>query len=426
MTRPYISWRRLTMPSKPLRILHVDSAELDVELVESCLAKATDEPCLVLSVSSIPKALAATDSNGFDLILFSDRAAGSIEDSALGTFVSHVEPTPVILVIDETSISQSDAVIRTGVQDILARERLSAVSLTHAIHMAIARQRYTIGHKEKVAELESTCSRYQDLLNDNESARRTAEQMAKRADFIKTRLFAGMSHELRTPLNSILGYAEAMKIGLFGPLGSHQYSSYIDHIHTSGQHLLELIDKLMDLSQTASDSIEMRDEVVDMVLLVRAAIGVLARNAAEKLVSVEFAHEQARLTVRGDGARLLQSLLSIVSNAIKFTEPGGVVTIALGDRGPNGVILTTTDTGIGIAPAELPTIFEPFTNQVDGRTHILQGAGLGLSLAKNLIDLHEGNIAIDSRQNIGTVVTISLPRHRILEKEIDGETRLTA
>ena len=140
----------------------------------------------------------------------------------------------------------------------------------------------------------------------------------------------------------------------------------------------------------------------------------------------QFAHDQDKLTVRGDGARLLQALLSILSNAIKFTEPGGAVTIALGDRGAHGVILTTTDTGIGIAPAELQTIFEPFTNQVDGRAHVLQGAGLGLSLAKNLIDLHEGTILIDSRLNTGTVVSISLPRHRILEDDIEDEGRLTA
>lgn len=414
------------MPSKPYQILLIESDELSSDRIAAKLADAGDYFCEVHLENSLPNALTSIESSRFDLIFLSDRLPGARSDGAVKAFANHVRDIPVILLTDEQGPAYACNAVLLGVQDVLTRDEVQTTVLMRAICMAIVRQNHVIALDQRISELGATCSRYQDVLSDNEAALHTAELMAQRADFVKTRLFAGMSHELRTPLNSILGYAEAMKIGLFGPLGSHQYSKYIDHIHTSGQHLLELIDKLMDLSQAGTDTVELRDEVVDLVLLVRAAIGVLARNAGEKLVSVEFAHDQARLTVRGDGARLLQALLSILSNAIKFTEPGGVVTIALGDRGSHGVALTTTDTGIGISERDLQTIFEPFTNQVDGRTHVLQGAGLGLSLAKNMIELHEGSIVIDSHLSVGTVVTISLPRHRIIEKDINGEGRMTA
>lgn len=414
------------MPSKPYQILLIESDNLSSERISASLADAGAWFCEVHRETSLPNALTSIGSVPYDLVFLSDRLPGARSDGAVRAFANHIRQIPVILLTDEQDPAYACNAVLLGIQDVLTRDQANTPVLMRSICMSIVRQKHVVALDHRISDLGSTCSRYQDLLSDNEAALHTAEQLAQRTDLVKTRLFAGMSHELRTPLNSILGYAEAMKIGLFGPLGSHQYSKYIDHIHTSGQHLLELIDKLMDLSQAGADTVEMRDEVVDLVLLVRAAIGVLARSASEKLVSVEFAHDQARLTVRGDGARLLQALLSVLSNAIKFTEPGGVVTIALGDRGPHGVALTTTDTGIGISARDLQTIFEPFTNQVDGRTHVLQGAGLGLSLAKNMIELHEGTIVIDSRLNVGTVVTISLPRHRILEKDIDGQGRMTA
>lgn len=236
---------------------------------------------------------------------------------------------------------------------------------------------------------------------------------AARGSEAKSRFLAGMSHELRTPLNTIIGYSEFMGLQPFGPMGDARYLEYIADIQKSGGHLLALINDVLDLARLDAGHIEMLDETVNVGELVEASISLVAPQALKGGVTVEAGAISGALAVRADERRLKQVLVNLLSNAVKFTPPDGQVAITV-TAGKDGVAIAVSDTGIGMRAEDIPLALERFGQVESAMARTYHGTGLGLPLARELIENHGGTLVIASVFGEGTTVTVTLPRERVL------------
>ena len=245
--------------------------------------------------------------------------------------------------------------------------------------------------------------------HEAEETMKQARESAEAANRAKTLFLANMSHELRTPLNAILGFSEVMRDRLHGPLGAAEYEEYVRLIHESGQHLLDVIGDVLDMSKIEAGRYQLRQEAVAPSELVAAAVAIMAPKAAEKGVELrsDVAADLPAALLDRRAAR--QVLLNLLSNALKFTESGGVVAVTAAMPEPGFVDLTVTDTGIGIAPENMERIFEPFQQVDSSLTRKHEGTGLGLSISKRLMELHGGALGLASEPGVGTAVTARFP-----------------
>jgi len=238
---------------------------------------------------------------------------------------------------------------------------------------------------------------------------RAAHAKAEKASRARSEFFANMSHELRTPLNAIIGFAEVMHRRMFGPLPP-RYESYIADIQRSGQHLLELISQLLDLSKAEAGKLELvEDEAALDALIADAAIFV--REAAHAGGVRLRQWPLGNVLVRIDTLRLRQAVINVLANAVKFTPRGGDVSAGV-HLEPEGVAIVVRDTGVGLAPEDVPRAFERFGQ--GGNARAVAGTGLGLPLTKQLIELHGGSVELTSVRGSGTTVTLRLPAERIV------------
>jgi signal transduction histidine kinase len=235
---------------------------------------------------------------------------------------------------------------------------------------------------------------------------------AQAASRAKSEFLANISHELRTPLNAIIGFSEVIKTQMFGPL-SDRYRNYAGDIFNSGNHLLGLINEILDLSKLEAGQVELHEETVDLAATVEACLNLVETQAEHANIRLSSALDRTAPMIRADDRRLRQILINLLSNAVKFTPGSGEVCVT-SVRKHGGLAIAVSDTGIGIAPEDIPKAMTPF-GQVDSkisRQH--EGTGLGLPLAKHLIELHGGSLSIDSAVNVGTTVTIIIPAQRIV------------
>jgi len=235
-----------------------------------------------------------------------------------------------------------------------------------------------------------------------------ARDLAEEANRAKSRFLANMSHELRTPLNAIIGFSEVMMHEMFGPAGSPKYLEYSGLIHESGNHLLELINGILDMSKIEAGKFDLSEEVFDLSAVAEASVR-FVKLAAERsgvALSTHVAPEAA--AIFADKRAVKQILVNLLSNGVKFTPKGGAVTVAAW-RGAKGVEIAVSDSGVGIAEKDLLRLGQPF-EQVEGE-HVKkkEGTGLGLSLVKALAAMHGGEVAIESTLGIGTTVRVFLP-----------------
>src|SRR6185503_12645544 len=233
---------------------------------------------------------------------------------------------------------------------------------------------------------------------------RVEKEGAEAANRAKSRFLANMSHELRTPLNAIIGFSEVIQMEMFGPI-SPRYQNYASDIRNSGTHLLDLINEILDLSKLEAGRLELHEEEVDLSMAIDTCIGLVAGQAGDAKIEVSRSIDRDVATIRADDRRLRQILINLLSNAVKFTPEGGKVRVSA-RRTTEGLELSVSDTGIGIAPENIPAALAAF-GQIDSalsRKH--EGTGLGLPLAKHLAELHGGTLSISSTENVGTAVTV--------------------
>lgn len=230
-----------------------------------------------------------------------------------------------------------------------------------------------------------------------------------RATRLKDEFLANVSHELRTPLSAVLGRAELLSEGIYGPLNPHQAEA-MRSINASGQHLLALIDEILDLERVETGRLVLRYTAVDVAQICQRGIHMVARAAAQKRISLSVSLDTQVKTLYADERRLLQILINLLSNAVKFTGAGGAVGLEVhGASGRRGITFTIWDSGIGIAESDIPRLFDPFTQVEGGLNRRHEGSGLGLALTQRLAQAHHGRIDVTSSLGHGSRFSVTLP-----------------
>ena len=255
------------------------------------------------------------------------------------------------------------------------------------------------------------------LIGELETAKAISDEARRRAEaanIAKSRFLAQMSHELRTPLNAILGFSEVMKTEIFGPHSVPAYKDYAGDIHNSGVHLLGLINEILDLSRIEAGRYELNEEAVSLVGVVGECCHLLQMRARNRGLTLHEVFEDDMPKLWADERAIRQICLNFLSNAIKFTPQGGEIWIKAGWTASGGQYLSVKDTGPGIPEEEIPIVLASFGQGSNSIKSAEQGAGLGLPIAKSLIDLHGGTFALKSKLRIGTEVIVTFPPERVM------------
>lgn len=247
-----------------------------------------------------------------------------------------------------------------------------------------------------------------------ERAMQIAQQAAETANEMKSRFLANMSHELRTPLNSIIGFSEVIKEETFGAVGNERYRDYADDINHSGNHLLSLINDLLDLSKAEAGHYEFPDAEFALDDAVRESVRLVAPQAAAKSLTLEttIAYEGYRFL--GGERQITQVIVNLLSNAIKFTPELGRIDVRLRPGALGSVVIEVEDNGVGIDTCDIPKAFDAYSQVGDPYLKPrVAGTGLGLALSKRLVEMHGGFIRMNSEPGVGATVSITMPRARL-------------
>lgn len=237
----------------------------------------------------------------------------------------------------------------------------------------------------------------------------------------KSQFLANVSHELRTPLNAIIGFSEIMCNESQGPIGNEQYKEYVTDIHTSGSHLLGLINDILDYSKAEAEKLDVEMVEVDITKIIKNSIRIVSSRAKEAQVETLDDLPEEHMIVIGDAKRLKQVFLNLLSNAVKFTPEGGKVTVIMrNDDEKEAVVVRVVDTGIGIAPKDISRAMATFGQVDSALSRRYEGTGLGLPLTKKLCELMQAKFYIESEQGLGTTITITFPYPKHI-KEKSGE-----
>jgi two-component system cell cycle sensor histidine kinase PleC len=242
-----------------------------------------------------------------------------------------------------------------------------------------------------------------------------ARRRAEGANLAKSRFLATMSHELRTPLNAVLGFSEVMKGELFGPHAVPAYKEYSTDIHASGQHLLMLINEILDLSRVEAGRYELKEEPVSLTAVVEECLRLLWLRIERRHLVITEAMEPGLPRIWADERAVRQVALNLLSNAIKFTPQGGAITIKVGWTRKGGQYLSIADTGPGIPPEEIPIVLSSFGRGTLAQKNAEEGTGLGLPIVKGLVELHGGEFRLNSTLRLGTEVIVIFPPERVMD-----------
>jgi signal transduction histidine kinase len=243
-----------------------------------------------------------------------------------------------------------------------------------------------------------------------------ARVLAERANKAKSDFLANMSHELRTPLNAIIGYSDMTLMQFKGPL-QPEYQTYLRNIQTSGTHLLAIINDVLDVARIEAGKAELDEKDIRIAETIEDVATIMAAQIERARLKLARDLTCKSLVLRGDARAMRQILLNLLSNAIKFTPEGGTITVDLRRIRGRGAELSVADTGIGIAPDDIPKLMQPFAQIDNVYQRKYQGAGLGLTLVRALAELHGGRVRLESAPGRGTTVTVSLPEGRVVGED---------
>ncbi len=243
-----------------------------------------------------------------------------------------------------------------------------------------------------------------------------ARDQAEAANRAKSQFLAAMSHELRTPLNAIIGFSEIIADETLGPLGNASYHDYVRDIQRSGQHLLSLINDILDLSKVETGAAELNEEALEVEETVHAALKLVAALAESNGVELRLDFQERLPALRADERKLKQVLINLLNNAVKFTEGGGWVLVKVWCQPESGFVFQIADSGIGIAADDIPKAMAQFGQVDSDLNRRFDGTGLGLPLAKGLTELHGGYLDLQSELGVGTTVTVRFPASRVIRR----------
>jgi two-component system, cell cycle sensor histidine kinase PleC len=254
----------------------------------------------------------------------------------------------------------------------------------------------------------------QKIIEDKNAVTTLLLHEANQANKSKSEFLATMSHEFRTPLNAIIGFSDIIKNQVFGAVGNKQYADYANDINSSGQHLLAIINDILDLAKADAGKVQLSEREVDFTDVLRRCARMCHERAQTGKVRLLFPDCTEPVYVMGDERLLLQIAINLVSNAVKFTPEGGDIRLTLQARVGEGVSMKVADTGIGIPPEDIQRVLRPFEQVETSYARKHGGSGLGLPYADRLIKLHGGELNISSVVGRGTTVTVRLPAERLL------------
>ncbi len=298
----------------------------------------------------------------------------------------------------------SDVMADNDSREIIGRRRAGGLV---PLHMTLAR-----GDRER--------PRYHALFRDltrwkdAEKEMTLARQKAESASAAKSEFLARISHEMRTPLNAILGFSEVMMEERFGPIGNDRYRDYLKDVHTSGGHLVSLLNDLLDLSKIEAGKMELSFQRVDLNEVTHQSVAIMQAQASRARVIVRTALSMSIPEITADARSVRQIVLNLLSNSIKFTGAGGqiIVSTAANDRGD--VMLRVRDTGIGMSEKDIEAALQPFRQLTTSPRTDASGTGLGLPLTKALVEANRARFSIKSAVNAGTLVEIAFPAGRVI------------
>jgi PAS domain S-box-containing protein len=244
---------------------------------------------------------------------------------------------------------------------------------------------------------------------------RRARDAAEIANRSKSEFLANMSHELRTPLNAIIGFSELMKNEVLGPIGVPSYGGYVRDIHESAQHLLGIINDILDLSRVEAGKLKLFESTINIVAVVQGVVRLISERATDAAVKIAVDSAPDMPALWADERLVKQMLINLLANAVKFTPRGGQVTVKLLQDPTGAIALMVTDTGIGISETDMAKVMEPF-GQADGSLRRrYDGTGLGLPLVRSFVELHGATFDLDSRVGAGTTAIVRFPLERTLK-----------
>ena len=291
---------------------------------------------------------------------------------------------------------------------------LAAVSICGEIFFVyLARQLHnseleTITHQ---AEKDTLIYELEEARNMSDEARRHAEQ----ANIAKSQFLATMSHELRTPLNAIIGFSEVLKSELLGPHQVPQYKEYAGDIHASGQHLLNLINEILDLSRIEAGKYELNEEAITLSHVVEECQSMMAIRARNKHITITDKFEASLPKLWVDERAVRQVVLNLISNAVKFTPTNGEVVLKCGWTAGGGQYVSVKDNGPGIPENEIPIVMQAFGQGSISIKSAEEGTGLGLSIVQALVNMHGGKFELKSKLREGTEAIVTFPASRVLQ-----------
>jgi signal transduction histidine kinase len=392
---------------EPVRLLFVDDDPLLCEFALVNLGADRGEVCVA---NDGEQALSAISTNPPDIVIL-DLHLPKMDGFEVLKAIRNGDATkrlPVIVITGRDDVYSINRAFSEGATSFLVKPinwRLLAYQTRYVIRAA----QNELALVERISEVEERKRELEATSADLAAALRAAAAASE----AKSLFLASMSHELRTPLNAILGFSEILDNETFGPLGNSRYQEYARAIRGSGGHLLALISDVLEFSRASSGKLELDDEEFSPSRVVEEAMQIVSPQAKAGGVSLETDALSANLRLRGDPRRVRQVLINVLGNGVKFTPAGGRVTICEG-RDLRGVAITVSDTGIGIAEENIPKALDHF-GQIDSLlARQYDGLGLGLPLAKQLMELHGGWLDIESAVDVGTTVRITFPRERIV------------
>ena len=388
------------MAAAPIRILLVEDDEDDYLITRDLLFEIAAVQYDIRWEKTYGDGLAALGQNAHDLALIDYRLGSESGIELIREAVRLGCPAPTILLTGAGDRDIDMAAMQAGAADFLDKTTLTGPLLDRSVRYAMAQ---SVDRRSLIEKSVSLA---------------TAKEQAELANRAKSEFLANMSHELRTPLNAIIGFSEIMKDELSGPMNNPYYKEYVRDIYASANHLLEVINDILDVSKVEAGKIELQESVVELDNAIQSAIRLVIERAGEADVTIEFSPSPDLPRLYADARRVKQMLLNLLSNAVKFTPAGGRVTIEVKSAG-DGVTISVADTGIGIAADKMALVFTPFA-QVDGSLkRKYEGTGLGLSLTKGLIEIHGGSIVLESAPEQGTTVSLWFPSERIITDNAD-------
>jgi len=386
-------------------ILIIDDDEVDREFTRRSL-ESLNRPIHFHEAADGRTALEAITENTFDCALLDFRLPDMDGLSVLSKILDGSDrlPFPIVMMTGDGNEEVAVEAMKQGVYDYVVKGSAHAAgSLVESVSSAI--NHWTLVRAKERAE---------EALEHKAAELVIAKAAAEKANRAKSEFLAAMSHDLRTPLNAIMGFSDMIRMQTFGPLGDEHYLDYAKDIYNSGELLISLINDILDLSKVEAGKYDLVEEALNLPALIQTCCHQVEKMAtmAELDLVMDIADDLTPLM--GDKRVLTQILNNLLSNAIKFTPPGGTVKLTAKVDLDDATVISIEDTGIGMTEDGIHQAMQPF-EQVDtdhSRAH--DGTGLGLPLCASFMQLHGGDISVDSQIDIGTTVSVRFPPHRTI------------